>query len=1467
MHRFGHRRRAGSLAAIAAILASAIVLSPSAATPVDAAEDPVANGSMTAEDWALSQAKATGQPYELVDARTETTDTWAQPDGTWTVKRYGSAVRVRHDGVWVATDPTLAFVAGGSVKPKASLVDVTFSGGGSAPLLSGVKDGRNLTLTWPKALPTPTLANNVATYAEVLPGVDLQLKAEVEGFSQLLVVKTAQAAKNPELAALKFKFTTVGLTVSTDADTGSVLAVDPAGQTVFTSPSPTMWDSTTASSGTAPLKALGAAAPAAAPAAAEEPAPADAFEPPPGSKDAAMPTTVTGDTLEIQPDQALLNGADTQYPVFIDPSWDWGKKQNWTRVYKHYPRTSFWNTKDPIRVGYEAETGGSDRISRSFVQLDTAPVMGAVVKKATFRIKNTWSWSCQDRPVQLWQTGDISQKTNWSNQPGKIGSQPLATVNDSKGWSKDCAAGNLEFDVTNLIKTRAKPSSGKPKASVTLGLYASNEADTFGWKKFDAKTAVLELHYNNPPKRPEDLGTSPRTDCTTGGVIGNTRVSLYATTDDKDAGNLYAEFRLYKPGVTTPFKTMKLPALKNRVTTWAVPDVDVPTGDYNWNVVAYDQDNAPSPISRTCKFTVDRTRPGKPPVISSTVFPNGEAGWPATTGRARTPGAFTFSPNTVTDVVGYHYWSDSDPEVQEAAPGTKVNVTPPSYGPHFVYAYSVDKAGNRSDIATYLYYATRSVSRDIQGDLNGDGLRDIWSVDSNGTLMTYASQGATEFNNASNGGGSFTGKQVGTFGDWGQDGYNDLVSLEYDAVDKRNKIRVYPNDGSGRILPNKVETPSVTCPVADPDLGCETSDDHWYDADQIAAPGDLNKDGDPDLLVKQGKLLWAYYGSRGAKDLDVANTRQPVLVGGSDWDKFTLITPGDVNADGLPDLWLRDNASGDILTAPATKTTKGEVDAAQWGLPGKRTKIGFGVKASDYPFVGSSGDFTGDAAGSVYPDLWARKADNTMYGWSGRAPEATTNTSFSSRFVIDGVTGGAYIPTGTTIAPGQSYASNSVKLTMQADGDLVITSKAGKAMWRTKTAGNAGAKAVMQSDGNLVVYPASGGPSLWESKSLAPDGYALLQDRGNLVIYNTAGQSKWSSNTVARHDYNGDGRSDMGAWYVAADNRSSTNSFLTNSDGSFQGPLKGYESQVGSWNVNSMKFSTGDYNGDGRADQAALYDYGDGVVKLVTWPGQADGKLGSPIGSWSSGKGGFYSSSMTLNSGDFNGDGRDDLMAWYSYWDGRDTMFTYLSNVNGGFNAPFPSHQEGPTGWDVTRSKFITGDFNGDGRDDISALYGYPNGNLSALTFLAQPNGGFGNHFPSWGGTIASWGDWNRTYPHAGDFNADGLDDMLLWYDYADGHDGMGYAPANREGKFATSSIGLWESAAGNWDYKAMKIVPGDYDGDGRDDMGNMYSYSDGSVRMFTHIATATGLNSAKSGWSTASGWIWSRGTFLRNYS
>ncbi|MEU9064776.1 FG-GAP-like repeat-containing protein [Streptomyces sp. NPDC048430] len=1429
-----------------ALIAPAITALPAAASPraiagADATSDPVAEGSMSEEDFALAQAKSLDQPYELTSARTESSDTWALPDGSFSVKRYGTPVRLLRDGAWVPTDATLVFTSEGKVAPKASTVAVSFSGGGSGPLLAGVKDGRTLALGWPKVLPKPTLNENVATYGEVLPGVDLQLKAEVEGFSQLLVVKTAEAATNPELASLKYKLSTVGLTVSTDTETGSVTAVNPAGETVFTSPTPLMWDSTTATSGTAAKAALTAQS------GAGGEAPGDVFEPAPGAQDAQMPTMVSGDTLEIKPDQALLTGADTQYPVFIDPSWAWGKRQNWTRVYKKYPNTSFWNSKEVVRVGYEDETNG---LSRSFFQLDTSNLKGAQVKSSTFRIRNTWSWSCENRPVELWQVGSISRKTTWNKQPGKVAK--LYTVDDAKGWSKDCAAGNLEFDTTAKVREAAS----KKSSSIHLGLYASNESDTFGWKKFDAKTAVLETKYNNPPKTPRSLGTNPRTSCTSGGLIGNTRVSLHATIDDKDAGNLTAEFQVFKSGISTPAVTQSIPAAKGKVATLVVPDSDLPTGDYTWKVRAKDADNAYSGWSSTCKFALDRTRPSQPPVITSSdnKFPSGGNGWPAVTGKARETGMFTFGPNGVSDVDRYTWWTDYDPKVNDAKPGVPALVKPPGYGPHFVYAFSTDKAGNRSDTATYVYYAGRSTERDGPTDLNGDANSDIWSIDSNGTLLTYAGQGNGDFAAATNGGKSFEGSQVDSRGDWGQDGYSDLVSLEYSDTDKKKKLWSYPNDGSGVISDDYNEL-TVACPVKDPDLGCDygddwTGDDHWHNAEQIITAGDLNNDTQPDLLVKQSKQLWAYYGNRASYSLDAV--REPVLVGSGDWDKFTVIAPGDLNSDAIPDLWLRDNSNGDILRSYGAKGPDGVLDPTTWGNAAARVKIGSGITVAAFPRVGSAGDLTGDKI----PDLWARKTDNTMVGWKGQL--SGTTFSYSAPFTIDGITGGSRIPAGTTLNAGDSFTSRSATLTMQTDGNLVITSNANMALWETKTAGNVGAKAIMQSDGNLVVYKADGVSALWQSKTTAAGGYALLQDRGNLVVYNVKSQSQWSSGTAIRHDYNGDGRSDLASWYDPETANDNLYSFLSNPTGGFNAPLTAWKASASTWHPENMRYTTGDYNGDGRSDVAIVYGYETGKVELKTFLSKADGTFSEPFVSWSLEPGHWVFDHFTARSGDFNGDGRDDIVLWYAYSSGNDELITFTANSKGGFNKPFRGWMGNETRWDAKRSKFTIGDFNADGRDDVAVLQDY-SGTVKMFNFTAKPDGTFNEPRQAW---TAAWGDWNKTGFHAGDFNGDGVDDVATWYSYADGGDGIKtYVSLGDTNGTFKDPVMAWRVETSPYDYNLMQMVAGDYNGDGRDDLAALKGETDKSVKFWTWTAKIDGtLNSPAASWhSTTTGWPFSR--------
>lgn len=536
--------------------------------------------------------------------------------------------------------------------------------------------------------------------------------------------------------------------------------------------------------------------------------------------------------------------------------------QAWTHVAKKYPNRSYWNAADDLRVGNK---GAAQGLSRGYLQLDTSALKGATVSKSTLKIGNTAAASCTAKPVELWSVGAVSAKTTWNNQPARR--VKLATVKAAKG-PEGCAAGDLEFEATALVKEAA----AKDLATVTVGLFASDESDASAWKHFAPAGARLETAVARPA----------------------------------------------------------------------------------------------------------------PPVISSAEFPDASNGTPAHTGKARTPGTFTFSVGGATNIEKIVYWSDSDARQLTAAPGAGVSITPTTSGPHTVYAYAVDKAGYRSDQAAYLIWALGNGGvRDAAGDLNGDGLRDLWSLDAGGRLRFSAGRGDGTFAAPVDGGATFApGTRIAAGGDWGQDGYNDLLVLEYNDVMKAKQLRVVPNNGLGVVRPVDSTELSVFCPVKNPDAGCVsddetwTGDDHWSDAEDIADAGDFNGDGDPDLLVRQGAKLWAYPGSRTGY-LDQGGS--PVLVGDG-WDAAAAVVPGDTDGDGAADLWVRDDASGDLFLVKGTKGADGHLDPRSWGT-GSRVKIGSGLARSAYPTLVSAGDFDRDGLA----DLAVTGADGTLRSFRGTA--------------------------------------------------------------------------------------------------------------------------------------------------------------------------------------------------------------------------------------------------------------------------------------------------------------------------------------------------------------------------------------------------------------------------------------------------------------------------------------------------
>ncbi|GAA3029082.1 hypothetical protein GCM10020000_02090 [Streptomyces olivoverticillatus] len=94
---------------------------------------------------------------------------------------------------------------------------------------------------------------------------------------------------------------------------------------------------------------------------------------------------------------------------------------------------------------------------------------------------------------------------------------------------------------------------------------------------------------------------------------------------------------------------------------------------------------------------------------------------------------------------------------------------------------------------------------------------------------------------------------------------------------------------------------------------------------------------------------------------------------------------------------------------------------------------------------------------------------------------------------------------------GESVSSDTARLVMQTDGNLVVYDEFNRARWDSHTV-NQGWKAVFQTDGNFVVYTHSG-RAVWDSHTYGHPGSRLaVQDDGNVVIYDGS-QAIWATHT------------------------------------------------------------------------------------------------------------------------------------------------------------------------------------------------------------------------------------------------------------------------------------------------------------------------------------------------------------------
>ncbi|WP_143070951.1 DNRLRE domain-containing protein, partial [Streptomyces malaysiense] len=498
----GARLRAVGVVLSVAVVLSGLTVTSAAGLARDGAPAAVLSEAAPTDQAALTeaeafaQAKRTDKPVEVGSLRGESSEVYATPEGNLEAREHLRPVRARVGGQWKPIDTDLVKTGSGMVAPKVTTIGLEFSGGGSAPMVRMTKAGRELALSWPGTLPAPRIEGAGATYSDVLPGVDLRLRAQEDGFTQLLVVKSADAAASSELAALRLKLDGEGVDLR-ETDEGGLEAVDKgAGSAVFEAPQPLMWDSSEGSSAPKPTAARSSSAAAAA----EGPA---GVAPGAAESGKLAPVGVEvpagQDELVLKPDAEVLKGQDTVYPVFIDPQWYSPKASAWTMVSKYWASSPQWkfNGDADAGMGYCGWSYCQPYdIKRLFYRIPVSQFAGRSVLSAEFVVRNTWSASCDARSVQLWRTKDISSSTTWNSQNA---SGFWIKQLSSKSFAYDfegCAAKDAEFDVKSAVQEAAD----KNWSTMTFGLQAASESDAYGWKRF-SDDAYLRVRYNRPPSQ------------------------------------------------------------------------------------------------------------------------------------------------------------------------------------------------------------------------------------------------------------------------------------------------------------------------------------------------------------------------------------------------------------------------------------------------------------------------------------------------------------------------------------------------------------------------------------------------------------------------------------------------------------------------------------------------------------------------------------------------------------------------------------------------------------------------------------------------------------------------------------------------------------------------------------------------------------------------------------------------------
>lgn len=470
---------------------------------------------------AMVTARASGARVEDLSQRTQESQVFANPDGTWTSESASEPVRVQDGhGGWHDIDTTLVARDGGFA-PAWTASDLMLSGGGDRTFAQLTAKGHHLGWQWTQDLPAPVVKGNTATYPGVAPGNgDLVVTATATGFSYDVVLHQAPT----EPVVLTSPVVTDGAEIAQTAADGVAIATA-AGKPIAAAPHPMMWD--------AQVDAQG------------EPVNVD-----PVATDVAA--TASGGRVSLSPDQGFLTDPSTQYPVTVDPSFTtYTTGDMWI---ENVDNTDAKAGTEYLKVGSDDGGAHKYRTYLDFKDSDaTSRWNGTHVTSATLRFWNYSSGSCAAGAVRAsmitssWATSNLS----WANQPTVDGS--MYDDYSAAHGATNCAPDDADFNVTKIVDAWAHD----PTTNHGIRVKAVDETSTNTYREYRSVNYTLHpawrpkllVTYNRYPGTASALTTTPVTSyAPVGGTsafyTNDTTPTFSARASDADGGTLQLRFEV-----------------------------------------------------------------------------------------------------------------------------------------------------------------------------------------------------------------------------------------------------------------------------------------------------------------------------------------------------------------------------------------------------------------------------------------------------------------------------------------------------------------------------------------------------------------------------------------------------------------------------------------------------------------------------------------------------------------------------------------------------------------------------------------------------------------------------------------------------------------------------------------------------------------------------------------------------------